>query len=57
MWSQIKSTSFVMISVAGLLVALTTNSLLLAELSKGLSIVCLLLAMKTMVEAGLVEKN
>lgn len=57
MWSQIKSTSFVMISVAGLLVALTTSSLLLAELSKGLSIVCLLLAMKTMVEAGLVEKN
>jgi hypothetical protein len=57
MWSQIKLASFVMISVAGLLVALNTDSLLLAELSKGLSIVCLLLAMKTMVEAGVAEKN
>lgn len=57
MWSQIKSTTFVMISVAGLLVALTTNSLLLAELSKGLSIVCLLLAMKSMVDGGVAQKN
>jgi len=57
MWNQIKSTSFVVVSVAALLVALTTSNLVMAELSKGLTVVFLLLAMKNLLEGGLAEKN
>ena len=57
MWSQIKSTLCVILSVAGLLVALTTSNPVLAELSKGLTVAFLLLAMKNLYDGGLAGKG
>ncbi len=57
MWSQIKSALFVIASVTGLLVALTTSNPVLGELSKGLSVAFLLLALKNLYDGGFTGKG
>jgi hypothetical protein len=57
MWSQIRFTLYLVASVSGLLVALTTSNPVLGELSKGLSVALLLLALKNLYDGGFAGKS